>query len=358
VKLGRLASPESLLVVRLGAMGDILHTLPAVTALRAALPETRIGWVVEERWAELLCLQHADRWGPRNASRPVVDRVHIVNTKSWRRAPFRSSTRRELSLALAEIRGQKYQVAADFQGAIKSALIAKAARARIIVGMDTPRETLARLFYHQRVQSEAAHVIEQYHGLAEAIAGRELGKSAAQLPLDSTAEEGIARTIREWGGEFVILSPGAGWGAKQWPVERYAEVARAVSGDGFRVMVNVDPGEQELARVIETAAPNSVRRFSGSIGELIALTRRARLLVGGDSGPLHLAAALAIPVVAIFGPTDPARNGPYGTKQLVLRNPASQTSLSHTGRPDPGLLAIPAKEVILAVRRMLGKSDG
>jgi heptosyltransferase I len=81
-------------------------------------------------------------------------------------------------------------------------------------------------------------------------------------------------------------------------------------------------------------------------------------LVGGDSGPLHLAAALAIPVVAIFGPTDPARNGPYGTKQLVLRNPASQTSLSHTGRPDPGLLAIPAKEVILAVRRMLGKSDG
>jgi len=356
VKLGSLGSPDSLLVVRLGAMGDVLHTLPAVTALRAALPEIRIGWVVEERWAELLCAKHADPWGPRNLSRPTVDRVHIVNTKSWRRAPFRSTTRRELSLALAEIRGQKYQVAADFQGAIKSALIAKAAGARIIVGMDTPRETLARLFYHQHVRCEARHVIEQYHGLAEAVAGCDLGKSAAQLPLDASAEEPIARTIREWGGELVIFSPGAGWGAKQWPAERYAEVARAVAGDGFRVVVNVGPGEQELARAMENAAPQSIRRFSGSLGELIALTRRARLFVGGDSGPLHLAAALAIPVVAIFGPTDPARNGPYGTKQIVLRNPASRTSLSHTGRPDPGLRGIGSEEVILAVRRMLGES--
>lgn len=355
MRLGNLTAPESLLVVRLGAMGDILHTLPAVTALRAALPETRIGWVVEERWAELLCAKHGERSGPRTSYRPLVDAVHIVNTKAWRRAPFASKTRREVSLAFAEIRGQKYQLAADFQGAIKSALITKGASATRILGMANPREALARIFYHQRVGSDATHVVEQYHALAEAVACRALAPTDARLPRNQESEQAMAKRTTEWGRDFVMLGPGAGWGAKQWPVERYAEVAQALSRDGFVAVVNVGPGEDKLATVIEKAAPESVRSFAGPVGDLIALTRRARLFIGGDSGPLHLAAALAVPVVAIFGPTDPLRNGPYGTKQIVLRNPASKTSLSHTSRPDPGLLGIRSEEVICAVRRMLGE---
>jgi heptosyltransferase-1 len=249
-------------------------------------------------------------------------------------------------------------LAADFQGAIKSALIAKAASPTSIIGMTNPREALARIFYQQRIPNLALHVIEQYHALAEGVAGKPLGPTEARLPRDEKSDEAMARRTSEWGGKFVMLGPGAGWGAKQWPAARYGEVAKAVSREGFLTVINVGPGEDELARVIELAAPESVRCFCGSLGELIALTRRAHLFVGGDSGPLHLAAALGIPVVGIFGPTDPRRNGPYGPKHIVLRSPASKTSLSHTGRPDPGLLAIGAEEVIGAVRRMLGETHG
>ena len=274
----------------------------------------------------------------------------------WRRDWFGARTRREVFRAFGEIRRQKYQVAADFQGAIKSAFIATVASASTIFGMANPRERLARVFYHRSAPTAAAHVIEQYHALAEAVVGRDLPRSSARIPQDEESEREISRRTLEWGREFVVVSPGAGWGAKRWPAERYAEVARTIAGDGFLVAVNVGPGEEWLARVIERAAPESVRCFAGSLGELIALTRRARIFIGGDSGPLHLAAALGIPVVAIFGPTDPARNGPYGSNPVVLRNPSSKTSLSHQSRPDPGLLGITSEEVVSAVRQRLSES--
>src|SRR5262249_21263555 len=138
-------------------------------------------------------------------------------------------------------------------------------------------------------------------------------------------------------GEVVLLNPGAGWGAKQWPPERYGEVAIALAQHGLRPLVNYGPGEEELATIVLEASEEAAQPFSCTITELIALTRQARLFIGGDTGPLHLAAALRIPVVAIFGPTDPARNGPYGTPSVVLRSAESQSSLSHTSTVDPGL---------------------
>ncbi len=156
---------------------------------------------------------------------------------------------------------------------------------------------------------------------------------------------------------FAILTPGAGWGAKQWPAERYGAVANALAADGMTPLINYGPGEEALAQEVQVASGGKAHLISCSVAELIALTRRARFFVGGDTGPLHLAAALHIPVVAIFGPTDPARNGPYGansgTQSVVLRNPASQTSLSHTAAADPGLLQITADEVISSARRLL-----
>jgi heptosyltransferase-1 len=346
--------PESLLVVRLGAMGDIIHTLPAVTALRNALPDARIGWIVEERWAELLCAQNCARSGPRSLSRPLVDFVHTVNTKAWRKSLLSRETRRQASSALREVRDLKYEVAVDFQGALKSAVITRCSGARNIVGLERPRETQARILYSRRVATNKDHVIEQYHSLAEGVAGRTLPVPAVELPHDDQAE---ADMTTKFAGleekEFVIITPGAGWGAKQWPPERYGAVASALAKDGLTVIINYGPGEQELAQAVEAASNGNAHLISFSIAELIALTRRARLFIGGDTGPLHLAAALQIPVIAIFGPTDPARTGPYGTKSILLRNPASQTSLSHTSVPDPGLLQITADEVIAAARRLL-----
>ena len=346
------ADPESLLIVRLGAMGDIIHTIPAVTALRNTLPNSRIGWIVEERWADLLCAENSPRSGPRSPARPLVDLVHGVNTKAWRKSLLARETQRQISSAIKEIRDLKYEIAVDFQGALKSAVIARCAGARTVVGQEHPREAPARVFYGRRVATTKVHVVEQYHSLAEAVVEKSLPIPTAEFPRDDQAEANVAKKLAGLEEQVAIITPGAGWGAKQWPPERYGAVANALAADGLTPLINYGPGEENLAQAAQSAS-NKAHLISCSIAELIALTRRARLFIGGDTGPLHLAAALKIPVVAIFGPTDPARNGPYGTKHIVLRNRASKTSLSHTSAPDPGLLQITAAEVISAARRLL-----
>ena len=345
--------PRSLLVVRLGAMGDVVHTMYAIAGLRASLPELKIGWVVEERWAELLCAVDAIRSGARTPRRPLVDFVHLANTKEWRRAVLSSETRASVRGALREIREQQYDIAADFQGAIKSALVARLAGTSSVIGMTHPREAPARMFYTRKVETHGAHVIDHYRSLAEAIAGTTLPRPTPEFPHDEAAESSLAAKLGVLKENIVILNPGAGWAAKQWPAERYGEVARALAATGLRPVINFGPGEEDLATAVHATSDSVAIMLSCSIGELIALLRRAKLFIGGDTGPLHLAAALSVPVVAIFGPTDPARNGPYDTQSVVLRNPASRTSLSHVSKPDPGLRQISSQEVIRAARQLL-----
>lgn len=351
-------TPHSVLIVRLGAMGDVIHTMYAVSALRAALPQLKIGWTVEERWAELLCARDAVRSGAQTPRQPLVDFVHEVNTKKWRRDVFASETRKDIKGAFRQIREQQYDVAADFQGSMKSALAARFAGARRVVGMDHPREAPARFFYTSRVETCGAHVIVRYHSVAEAVAGTTLPNVMLELPHDDTAESSITTKLGGFQDRIAILNPGAGWAAKQWPAERYGEVARALAQDGLKPIVNFGPGEQDLANAVQSASNGTARLLSCSIGELIALCRRARIFIGGDTGPLHLAAALKVPVVAIFGPTDPARNGPYGTKSIVLRHPESRTSLSHISAPDAGVMQITSGEVIRAACELLEDSHG
>jgi heptosyltransferase-1 len=154
---------------------------------------------------------------------------------------------------------------------------------------------------------------------------------------------------------FALLNPGAGWGSKQWPAERYAKVARVLGQDGLRSLVNFGPGEETLAKIVEEEATPYAIAAQFTISELIAVTRRASLFIGGDTGPLHLAAALKVPVVALFGPTDPARTGPYGTRSVVLRDPSSITSHKRNRETEPGLLNISADQVIAAARELLNR---
>lgn len=341
-------------------MGDIVHTLAAARILRRSFPDAHMGWVVEERWVELLCAAGSPRTGPRSPARPLVDFVHVVNTKAWRRAPLSRDTRCQLSAALREIRQQKYDAAIDFQGAIKSAILARLSGSRTVFGARTPREGPARIFYSRQVQLSGAHVIEQYESLAKAVAQELRGKDDGQLadaiefPQDDAATASIRERLLSNGREVIMLNPGAGWGAKQWPPERYGEVARGLANSGYKIVLNYGPGEEPLVEAIESASGGAAKPFSGSIAELITLLRHTRLLIGGDTGPLHLAAAMGVPVVGLFGPTDPARNGPYRTRNVVLRHPASRNSLSHTGAPDPGLMQITPDQVLAAARQLLG----
>ncbi|MGA9543915.1 MAG: lipopolysaccharide heptosyltransferase I [Candidatus Sulfotelmatobacter sp.] len=350
---------ERLLIVRLSAMGDVIHTLPAVHALRRAFPRAYIGWLIDERWAELLCAPGSPRRGPRSALRPLVDEVHTVNLKAWGKAPFSISTLQRAATVWNDVRDARYDAVVDLQGAIRSAVLARLSGARAVYGAAEPRESPASLWYTRKVVARGRHVIEQNLSVAEALVGSEIKRPAedisCDLPRDGQVEARIEQALaQDHVRDFAILNPGAGWGAKRWPAERYGEVARRLAEAGICPLVNYGPGEEDLFRSVLTASGGCARPMKGSVTELIALTRRARIFIGGDTGPLHLAAALRVPVVAIFGPTDPARNGPYGTRSVALRSAGSVTSHTRRAAPDEGLLAIGSDEVVAAANRLLG----
>lgn len=345
---------ERFLIVRLSAMGDVIHALPAVQVLRDAFPNAMIGWLIEERWTELLCAPGAPRRGPRSSGRPLVDWVHVVRLNGWRKSLLQMPTIEQIARVWNDVRSVRYQVALDLQGAIRSAVLARWSGAPVIYGARQTRESPATLLYTRQEIARGAHVIEQNVCLAQLLTGGRLPPGPVEFPRDLEAEQRIQQRLDEAGvREFAIMNPGAGWGAKRWPAERYGEVARALGRCGLQSVVNYGPGEDRLARDAETASRGVAKALALSITELIALTRRAKLFIGGDTGPLHLASAMQVPVVAIFGPTDPARNGPYGTRGVVLRNPASPTSHARRAQPDEGMLEISVDAVLDAARRLL-----
>jgi heptosyltransferase-1 len=338
--------------MRLSAMGDIIHTLPAAAGLRQAFPHATLGWLVEERWAELLCTLRHPRSGPRSPQRPLVDRVHSVNTAEWRHALFSFNTWQQMAVGLSHLRGVRYDAVIDFQGAVRSALLARCSGAPIVYGSVQPRENAASMFYTRKVLTNGTHVVEQALALAGAIIPTPTVAVQVEFPMDPVAESKIASEVADT-KDFAILNPGAGWGAKRWPAERYGQVAKQLAKDGLCSLINYGPGEEELAVAVESASEGAARQISCSVSELIALTRRARLFIGGDTGPMHLAAALQIPVVAIFGPTNPARNGPFGTRSIVIRSASSMTDHSRRREPEQGLLEITVGAVVAAARKLL-----
>src|ERR1700720_2329003 len=204
---------ERLLIVRLGAMGDVIHSLPAVTALREVFPEATLGWVIEERWAELLCTLPTPRSGPRAPQRPLVDRIHTVNTKQWRRAPFSTQTWERIAAGLSDLRAARYEIAVDLQGAVRSSLLAKWSGVPVIYGAAQPRENVASMFYTSQVVATGDHIVEQNLSLAEAVARRPLKIPRVELPYDEAAGQECDRKLKDRGIQsFVLLNPSAGWG--------------------------------------------------------------------------------------------------------------------------------------------------
>jgi heptosyltransferase I len=346
--------PARILIVRLGSMGDVIHTLPAVQALRNAFTEAAVGWLIEQRWAELLCAPGAPRRGPRSPERPLVDWVHTVDLRGWRKSLSTLETIQRIAGVWNDVRSTRYDIAIDLQGAIRSAILVRLSGARTVWGPAQPWESPASMWYTRIAITRGAHVIEQNLSIAEAVTQTKLSMPRVQFPRDRASEDRIDRMHTEIGVRgFAVLNPGAGWGAKRWPAERFGSVAKSLACDGVRSIINYGPGEEQLAREAQAASAGVATPLEASISELIALMRRAKLFIGGDTGPLHLAAALRVPVVAIFGPTDPARNGPYGTRSIVLRNPASRTSHARRFEPDAGLLEISVENVVGAARQLL-----
>ena len=336
-------------------MGDILHALPAVTALRLAHPEWIIDWVVEPHWQALLAADGSvgrlPVWSP---AQPLVDHLHFAATKQWRKAPFSRRTIREFNTLRRSLKSGNYDAVVDLQGAIRSALVARLAGCKRLIGEAEPRERLARRLFSERVTTKGVHVIEQDFELVSAIAGDQLAHVAPWLPIDPAAESWADEIHPESANKpAVLINPGAGWGAKRWPVERYAAVAKELIKHGCSVLINAGPGEEPLTAVIANQTGGQAKILSCTLPQLIAITRRISLAIAGDTGPLHLACALGRPVVGIYGPTDPSRNGPYGTRFVVLRSPESRRDHTRHKAPEAGLLTIQPEDVLRAANALL-----
>jgi heptosyltransferase-1 len=338
-------STRRVLIVRVGAMGDVLHALPAVAALRKAQPEWEIDWVVDPRWASLL----VDEQG----HGIVVNRAHLAETKLWSKAPLSLATLRSIGRLRRALREERYELVVDMQGTLRSAVLGRWAKGGEFVGYRDPREATAAKLYGRTVNRRGVHVVEQNAALLGAACGAELKPEMVQLPRQSWADEWAAELV---GGRRVcVLAASAGWGAKQWPVERYGELAKELRAMGFTLMVNAPRKEDEVAAAVIKASGGAAEAVVCNVAGLTALLRRTALLVGGDSGPTHLAAALGIPLVALYGPTDPARNGPWGAGPTrVLRDAGSVTSHKKVSEVEAGLARITVEQVMEAVRGVAG----
>ena len=311
------AKPPSprILVVRLGAMGDLLHALPAVASLKRSFPACHLAWLVEPRWTPLL------------EGNPHVDRILLLRRQSLG----------GLLASWRALRQYPFDLAIDFQGLLKSAIPAWAARPREIFGFERHqlREPAAAFFYSRRVPTQSAHVVDQNLDLA-AAAGATC--RLHEFPLPPGQPEGELPA-----GDFVLASPFAGWQSKQWPIEHYQTLAvRLAEEIGMPLVLNCPPGTH--------VPPGRAVLHTSSLAGLIHATRRATAVVGVDSGPLHLAAALGKPGVAIFGPTDPARNGPYGGSLHVLRSPAAATTYKRDREIAESMRRIAPADVLEALK--------
>jgi heptosyltransferase-1 len=357
------------LIVRVGAMGDVLHALPAVAALRHERPEWGIDWVVDARWRALL------------EDGPVVNKVHVVEPKAWSKSPVSVRTLRSVMALRKRLRAERYDVVVDMQGTLRSAVIGRMAGARL-VGFSDPRERVGWL-YSEKVQRlavpeglkpispggdnggakapplqsdgfgervaprQSTHVVEQGAALLAEACGVALQPKEFALPVIAAKEHWAEEQVVKQ--PMCVLSAGGGWGAKLWPVESYAGLAVALREMGFDVVVSAMSESDALTRGVVAASDGAARSVVCDVAGLVALLRRADLFVGADSGPTHLAAALAVPTVALFGPTDPARNGPWGPgAKAVLRDPGAVTSYKRTAVSAMGKISV--EQVAEAVR--------
>jgi lipopolysaccharide heptosyltransferase I len=320
-------------IVKLSSLGDIVHALPVAAALRQTLPHGHLTWVVEHHEAALL------------RGNPAIDEVAIADTRGWRRLSGTGTHAvRAVGALLRQFRHRGFDVAVDLQGNLKSGVVTAATGAALRIGFTARRcrEPLNALFTNRRVDPPPAarHVVDQHLALLGPL-GVAMPDATFWLPRDPAAEAAMARALGDSGGRLVVLHPGSGQAAKRWASARFTELARRLRADaGAAVLILWGPSERESAEGIARASGARLAPAT-DLPALLALLRRTAVMVAADTGPLHVAAALGVACVGLYGPTDPARTGPYGTGHRVVR--AERGAMA----------ALPVEPVLSAVAELL-----
>jgi lipopolysaccharide heptosyltransferase I len=337
-----------LLIVRLGALGDVVHAIPVAAALRQAFPAVRIDWLVSAKHRAILDLV------------PVIDRRLVINDRAD------ANGGASLLAAVRELRRAHYDVVLDLQGLIKSAMLARSTGAPRVIGFGGgyARESLARWFYTEVVDPgrggmyhprETRHVVAINLGILEPLG---ITAARAEFPLDAVASAVADRVTEQTGGRYILINPGAAWPNKRWPPARFGAVAAAIhERTGLTSVVLWGPDERTLAdEVVSAAAGSAVASPPTSVADLVALARGAALLVSGDTGPTHIASAVGTPIVGLYGPTRPSRNGPLSPQDIAVSRDAECQChhLRRCVRDRMCLLDIEVSDVVAAATTVLG----
>jgi heptosyltransferase I len=339
------------LVVRLGSLGDIVHTFPAVAALGETFPASEIIWLTHARYKMLV------------QSSGLASTIWTTETRSMS----------SLMKTIREIRAISFDTAIDYQGLWKSASLPFLAgvKRRIGFSSESVREFGVPLLYTDRVCATSAHVADQ-NGELSKRAGAKNAVANFRLDPPPLHHEELSKVFLGHDTEnYIVLSPGGGWHSKCWPPERFGALCKKIFESlSIRCLINYGPGEEDLVAKLRAASGDAAPvLFNGELAVLMSLLRSAVCVVGGDTGPLHLAVALGTPVVALFGPTNPARNGPYrnpsssasaaqssyrqDSQNIVLRAPNVVTTHSRQDRTHPSMLEIQVDSVFEAVHRIV-----
>lgn len=339
------------LIVKLGALGDIVHAIPVAAALRRAFPTGQIDWLVGAKHRAILELV------------PVLDQRLVVND--------RSSSREGTTLlgSIREVRRRRYDVAIDLQGLLKSAVVARLSGAPRVIGFNRKyaRESVASAFYTDvhdpggagmYASSETRHVVDINLGLLDSL-GVAAGRPAFPITIPDSL---ITRQMREQtDGRYALLNPGAAWPNKRWPPDRLGAVSRALR-ERHRLMSVIlwGPGERSLAEAVVSEADGAaILSPQTTIADIVSLARHAAVMVSGDTGPTHIASAVGTPLVGIYGPTRPERNGPWMADDRVVSR-ASVCECHHLRqcrRERMCLLDVGVEEVLMAVEHRLAAAE-
>ena len=317
-----------ILIVKLSSIGDVVHTFPAASLLRKGFPDAHISWVVDPRASQLL------------ENSPVIDEIIEFDTRTAQKGLVNGSAPKGLRTQLKNLRagakaneGGQSDIAIDFQGLLKSGMVAFASGASRRIGFCVKdlREAASQMFLTERVDTtQKTHVIEKNLALARAAIDSDCSDQSSiitstdryEFPITVSPqdEQFVDAAIGKRQTRFAILNPGGGWPTKLWSTERYAELADWMWSDcGLPSVVTFGPGEEPLAQTIANhARSDKVHPQASTLKQFVALARRAALFVGGDTGPLHLAAASGTPIVSLFGPTSPERNGPFDPRDISV----------------------------------------
>ena len=332
---------DSILIVRTSALGDVVQALPVLDALRRHLPEARIGWVVEAAFAPLL------------EGHPALDELLEVRLRQWRRRPLARLSWRQAGEYLARLEALAPQVVLDLMGNHKAGVLAALTLAdrRIGLARRWRREPSSAVWLSDTVPAAGEHAVER---MLSVLAGLGLPPEPPRFGAQALPSARLPATVPE--GPFAVLLPGAAWANKRYPPAWWGEVARRLEADpGLPALLAPGPGEEELAAGVEAAAAGAARTLpSLGLPELVSLLRRAELVLGGDTGPLHLAHALGRPVCCVMGPTDPERHGPYGAlDRVVFRRLPCSFCHRRLAETKGCLWELPPEEVAARARRIL-----